>query len=77
MQPKKSEEKEIENIDKPKRGRGRPKGSKNKNKQEVALNAEMQQIKSMLLKVKSLLTEWSKVTIKYFGNYSASFTCCS
>ena len=29
MQPKKSEEKEIENIDKPKRGRGRPKGSKN------------------------------------------------
>ena len=26
----------------------------------------MQQIKSMLLKVKSLLAEWSKVTIKYF-----------
>ena len=52
--------KEEENIDKPKRRRGRPKGSKNKNKQEVALNAEMQQIKSMLLKVKSLFADGVK-----------------
>jgi putative transposase len=66
MQPKKSEEKGAENLDKPKRGRGRPKGSKNKSKKEVILNPEMQQIQSMLSKVKSLLADWSKVTIKYF-----------
>ena len=71
MQPKKAEEKRDENLDKPKRGRGRPKGSKNKNKKEVKLNAEMQQIQSMLSKVKSLFADWSKVTIKYFVYDSA------
>ena len=71
MQPKKAEEKRDENLDKPKRGRGRPKGSKNKNKKEVKLNAEMQQIQSMLFKVKTLFADWSKVTIKYFVYDSA------
>ena len=36
------------------------------NKKEVKLNAEMQQIQSMLSKVNSLFADWSKVTIKYF-----------
>ena len=65
MQPKRTEEKKGKDIDKPKRGRGRPKGSKNKNKKEVVLNAEMQQIKSMLTKVKNLLSDW-ETKIGYF-----------
>ena len=65
IQPKKAEEKKEEISGQPKRGRGRPKGSKNKNKKEVVLNAEMQQIKSMLAKVKNLLSDW-ETKIRYF-----------
>jgi len=65
IQPKKAEEKKAEISGQAKRGRGRPKGSKNKNKKEVALNAEMQQIKSMLAKVKNLLADW-ETKIRYF-----------
>jgi len=65
IQPKKTEEKTAEISGQPKRGKGRPKGSKNKNKTEVVLNAEMQQIKSMLAKVKILLADW-ETKIRYF-----------
>jgi len=65
MQPKKEGKNKKEDINKPKRGRGRPNGSKNKNKQEVVLNNEMQQIKSMLDKVKNLLSNWGS-KIRYF-----------
>jgi len=65
IQPKKTEEKKAEISGQPKRRRGRPKGSKNKNKKEVILKAEMQQIKSMLAKVKNLLSDW-ETKIRYF-----------
>ena len=65
IQPKKEGKNKEEDINKPKRGRGRPNGSKNKNKQEVVLNNEMQQIKSMLDKVKNLLSNWGS-KIRYF-----------
>lgn len=42
---------------KEKRGRGRPKGSKNKNKIDVALNAEMIQLKGMIAKIKDLIVD--------------------
>ena len=45
--------------DKPKikRGRGRPKGSKNKNKTDVELKSEMTQLKTMIEKVKELVSD--------------------
>jgi len=64
--PKKKEDKTTEeDAAKPKRGKGRPKWSKNKNKKNVVLNTEMQQIKSILDKVKKLLSD-CEVKIVYF-----------
>lgn len=62
---KEATDKQKNSIDPPpKRPRGRPKGSKNKSQREVTLNAEMTQVKSMLVRLLALLEE--TITPVYF-----------
>jgi putative transposase len=55
VMPKPKGKKENKRKKTKKKGPGRPKGSKNKDKRDVALNAELMQIKAMLIKLLSLI----------------------